>query len=66
MQEDLLIAKYYDHTGYLGIARTLAQIAAKHWFLHMAKKVKTYGQQCDTGERTKVNNTKVNALLKPI
>ena len=40
--EDLLIVEYYDQTEFIGIDRTLSWLAAKYWFTHMARKVKTY------------------------
>ena len=43
---------------------TLAWLTTKYWFLSMAKKVKTYVQQCDTCQRIKVGNTKTRDLLK--
>lgn len=38
--QNMLIEEYHDHTGHLGVGRTLGRLSARYWFPHMARKVR--------------------------
>ena len=58
--------EYHDHTGHLGIKRTLYRLGQRYWFPKMEKKVTRYVNECDTCQRTKVDHTVTSGLLQPI
>ena len=42
-----LISEYHDHTGHLGIKRTMHCLGQRYWFPKMEKRVAKYVNLCD-------------------
>ena len=61
-----LISEYHDHTGHLGIKRTLHRLGQRYWFPKMEKRIANYVNECDTCQRTKVDHSVTSGLLRPI
>ena len=61
-----LISEYHDHTGHLGIKRTLHRVGQRYWFPKMEKRIANYVNECDTCQRTKVDHSVTSGLLRPI
>ena len=43
-----LISEYHDHTGHLGIKRTMHRLGQRYWFPKMERRVSEYVNSCDT------------------